>query len=533
MWTQIKSFFNTKNTIAKVVDLKKVDEDLQIIEKSLDLLAEEFTLKNENRKSVISDTSVSDSIKETIENKFTEFVKAYSKDLASQTKERRDLLGRKNHLLTDSQVEGYIDSKNQLKKAFLDGKISKDIFLKIMADEKTVYEVAPYIIEKSTEAQKKKVDKVMSEFDTGDLKSGSGDKVTTMDQAIAIALSEAGIKKSEASDHIAPVTLNAIAEKHKVDVKSMQDQLRQGMKVEMEHTESKEEARKIALTHLQEVHDYYSRMKDMKEDHADDMKDKEKEHKEEKKEEHKEGEEEHKEDKKKDEKEHVEKADYYLPNDPSTVDGDQKEEDKDFQKEKDKTDHMAKAFEYLELAKNEGEIDEFEYASWIEKAKAGTYADNAANRRLGRAGQKYGKEDDDDDKKSTHQKVGDDKESSRFKDEGRSSGSGGKEKEDKEEKKSKKAEVVKLKPPNPKKDSEKKSPDKSNESKKPGVPKVNCLDQNDGKTKELLEQAKKTSKQNLEAAINQSEDSTLRCIAQQELERRKSMENIVNEPKGA
>lgn len=44
-----------------------------------------------------------------------------------------------------------------------------------------------------TEAGKKaKVAKVMGEFKAGELRSSSGDKVEKRDQAIAIALSEAG-----------------------------------------------------------------------------------------------------------------------------------------------------------------------------------------------------------------------------------------------------------------------------------------------------------------------------------------------------
>jgi hypothetical protein len=42
---------------------------------------------------------------------------------------------------------------------------------------------------------KKKVEKVMGEYKRGKLKSGSGKKVTKRSQAIAIALSEAGMSK--------------------------------------------------------------------------------------------------------------------------------------------------------------------------------------------------------------------------------------------------------------------------------------------------------------------------------------------------
>ena len=42
---------------------------------------------------------------------------------------------------------------------------------------------------------KKKVARVMREYKAGKLKSSSGDKVTSKDQAVAIAMSEAGYKK--------------------------------------------------------------------------------------------------------------------------------------------------------------------------------------------------------------------------------------------------------------------------------------------------------------------------------------------------
>jgi len=42
---------------------------------------------------------------------------------------------------------------------------------------------------------KKKVKKVMKEYKQGKLKSGSGDKVTSRKQAVAIAMSEAGMSK--------------------------------------------------------------------------------------------------------------------------------------------------------------------------------------------------------------------------------------------------------------------------------------------------------------------------------------------------
>ena len=44
---------------------------------------------------------------------------------------------------------------------------------------------------------KDKVSKVMREYKVGKLKSSSGDKVKSRDQAVAIALSEAGMSKEK------------------------------------------------------------------------------------------------------------------------------------------------------------------------------------------------------------------------------------------------------------------------------------------------------------------------------------------------
>jgi hypothetical protein len=44
---------------------------------------------------------------------------------------------------------------------------------------------------------KAKVAKVMREYKAGKLKSSSGDKVTSRDQAVAIAMSEAGMSRKK------------------------------------------------------------------------------------------------------------------------------------------------------------------------------------------------------------------------------------------------------------------------------------------------------------------------------------------------
>jgi len=48
---------------------------------------------------------------------------------------------------------------------------------------------------------------------------------------------------------------------HKVRLIDIIKQLKMGVKVEREHTTSKELARKIALQHLAEIPDYYTRLK--------------------------------------------------------------------------------------------------------------------------------------------------------------------------------------------------------------------------------------------------------------------------------
>lgn len=55
--------------------------------------------------------------------------------------------------------------------------------------------------------------------------------------------------------------VSALAKKHKVSPESIQKQLKMGTEVEKEHTSDEKEARKIALDHLAEVPDYYSKLK--------------------------------------------------------------------------------------------------------------------------------------------------------------------------------------------------------------------------------------------------------------------------------
>jgi len=56
-------------------------------------------------------------------------------------------------------------------------------------------------------------------------------------------------------------TVAEIAKKHDIDIKVIENQLKKGIKVELEHTTNKSEAREIALDHLFELSDYYDKLK--------------------------------------------------------------------------------------------------------------------------------------------------------------------------------------------------------------------------------------------------------------------------------
>lgn len=56
------------------------------------------------------------------------------------------------------------------------------------------------------------------------------------------------------------LTPEAIANKHKVSIDVILSQLEKGIKVEMEHTSKESVAREIALDHLMELPDYYTKL---------------------------------------------------------------------------------------------------------------------------------------------------------------------------------------------------------------------------------------------------------------------------------
>lgn len=60
------------------------------------------------------------------------------------------------------------------------------------------------------------------------------------------------------------LTLPQIAKKHGVPIEDLMSQLRLGMKTEMEHTDSKKQAKEIAMDHLAENPKYYTKLKKAK-----------------------------------------------------------------------------------------------------------------------------------------------------------------------------------------------------------------------------------------------------------------------------
>jgi hypothetical protein len=69
------------------------------------------------------------------------------------------------------------------------------------------------------------------------------------------------LKKEETELDKSVSTEEELANKYKISVSEMQDLIAQGTKVEMEHTNEKSAARKIALKHLGEKVDYYKKLK--------------------------------------------------------------------------------------------------------------------------------------------------------------------------------------------------------------------------------------------------------------------------------
>ena len=59
------------------------------------------------------------------------------------------------------------------------------------------------------------------------------------------------------------LSLQEIADRHGVDISLIEEQLEMGREVELEHTIYPQVAKRIAMDHLVEIPDYYTRLKKM------------------------------------------------------------------------------------------------------------------------------------------------------------------------------------------------------------------------------------------------------------------------------
>ena len=65
------------------------------------------------------------------------------------------------------------------------------------------------------------------------------------------------------------MSVEDIAKKHNVEVSHIKSQIRMGLKVEMEHTDDPRKALEIAMDHMVESPDYYTKLKEMEESFED------------------------------------------------------------------------------------------------------------------------------------------------------------------------------------------------------------------------------------------------------------------------
>ncbi len=102
-----------------------------------------------------------------------------------------------------------------------------------------------------------------------DIKKSKAPKAGAPIWAIKWPAPKEGYRKITKESVLNKVTLSpeSIAKKHGVSLDHIESQLEKGIKVEQEHTSDKATAREIALDHLGEVPDYYTKLKKVEEAH--------------------------------------------------------------------------------------------------------------------------------------------------------------------------------------------------------------------------------------------------------------------------
>lgn len=281
---KILNYFDSKKKrVQKYLELEKAIEDKK---QEAQELAKSYLFYKKDceeliKGCVLDGKRVSESSSH-VEQRFNKYFTNYVDQLGEIKKSVDDLIGKRN-----SYLKKHPEIKEEIKKA-----------------EEQSEEKKP----------KKKMKKVMDEFSRGELKTSSGEKVTDRKQAIAIAYSEAGLNKAEVDNAIVILvkgyqdgmieeedfrkigkeleffvelekaeknnlkggkadnkTTKQIADKHKATEEEVEKQLQIGIKVETEHTNDKEKAKEIAMDHLMEDIDYYSKLAKIEKSEQDEL----------------------------------------------------------------------------------------------------------------------------------------------------------------------------------------------------------------------------------------------------------------------
>lgn len=173
MFEKIKNLLGLTSQEEKIKKYLEVEENLSIVKSEIDNLAKDYTERDKEYKEAI-ESSPNEFVKGRIKERYHEFITEHMNDI-SDVKLRYDKLNKEmNSLLQDENLQKAIKESKSC-----DNQVEK----------------AQY-----TDEQKAKIAKVMREFKAGKLKSSSGQIVTDHKQAVAIALSEAGISKAQLDD---------------------------------------------------------------------------------------------------------------------------------------------------------------------------------------------------------------------------------------------------------------------------------------------------------------------------------------------
>jgi 8-oxo-dGTP pyrophosphatase MutT (NUDIX family) len=137
--------------------------------------------------------------------------------------------------------------------------------------------------------QKEKFGEIMKSFYSGGLKNSRGEIIENRKEALKVAFDKSKLNISDFEKAVVTInkgfkegiiqkeefekakqalkggladnmTLQKIADKHKVSIEEIKEQLKKGMKVEREHTNDPKKAREIAMDHLMENSKYYDKL---------------------------------------------------------------------------------------------------------------------------------------------------------------------------------------------------------------------------------------------------------------------------------